>query len=314
VLVLGSLIALLAGVLYAGAAALEKHQGMRFGTGRHGLALLATLARRPLWALGIALSALAWAGEAAALALAPVPVVATLRNAGRGLLVVGGGRWLEERFSRLELAGVAATALGGALTAVGSSGVDVVRRPLANLTEVEVGAGCAFAAALVAWAGGRLARPRPGLGPRGAERRANLAGVAVGVAVGALFAGTGVFTKEIGDRFALYGAGGLVAAAASFSPWLMVAMAVWSQSLVQQAYRLANAATVAAANASVSSLGLIAAGFFVYGEDLPGGWEEVVLLAGMAIAIAGTVLLLATRPNEREPEKPQVEGEPALAS
>jgi hypothetical protein len=314
VLALGSLIALLVGVLYAGAAALEKHQGMHFATERRGLLLLAALARRPLWALGIGLSALAWVGEAAALALAPVPVVATLRNAGRGLLIVGGGRWLEEKFTPLELVGVAATAVGGVVTAVGSSGVDVVRRPLANLTELEVGAGCVFVAALVAWAGRRLAAGHPGMAAQRAKRRANVAGVAMGVAVGALFAGTGVFTKEIGDRFALYGPGGLPAAAASLSPWLMVAMAVWSQSLVQQAYRLANAATVSAANASVSSLGLIAAGFFVYGENLPRGAQEVMLLAGMATAIAGTVLLLATRPSGREPETPQVPGQPALAS
>ena len=31
----------------------------------------------------------------------------------------------------------------------------------------------------------------------------------MGAAVGVLFAGTGVFTKEVGDRFAVYGLGGL---------------------------------------------------------------------------------------------------------
>jgi hypothetical protein len=97
-LVLGSLLALISAMLNAGAAALEKREGMRNGTGRKGARLLAALARRPLWLVAMALSALAWSTEAASLTLAPVPVVATVRNAGRGLLVVGGGRWLEEHF------------------------------------------------------------------------------------------------------------------------------------------------------------------------------------------------------------------------
>jgi hypothetical protein len=80
-------------------------RGCAKGRGRKGARLLAALARRPLWLLAMALGALAWAAEAASLALAPVPVVATVRNAGRGLLAVGGGRWREEHFSRLEVAG-----------------------------------------------------------------------------------------------------------------------------------------------------------------------------------------------------------------
>ena len=57
---------------------------MRSGAGRKGFRLLAVLARRPLWLLAMALSAVAWVAEAASLALAPVAVVATVRNAGRG--------------------------------------------------------------------------------------------------------------------------------------------------------------------------------------------------------------------------------------
>ena len=80
----GSLLALLSGMLNAAAAWLEKREGMRTATARSGLRLLAALARRPAWLAAMVLSALAWVGEAASLALAPVPIVATLRNAGRG--------------------------------------------------------------------------------------------------------------------------------------------------------------------------------------------------------------------------------------
>ncbi|MGD0811604.1 MAG: hypothetical protein ABSA91_18130 [Acidimicrobiales bacterium] len=286
-LVIGSLLALISGMFNAGAAALEKREGMRSGTGDEGFRLLAVLARRPLWLLAMALSALAWVGEAASLALAPVAVVATVRNAGRGLLVVGGGRWLDEHFTRLELAGVALASTGGALTTLSAAHTAVTRRPLSNLSELAVGLTCLVAAGAVAWCGTLLAAGDPG--------RTRASGVATGAAVGLLFAGTGVFTKEIGDRFALYGARGLPSVAASSGLWLMLAMAAWSQSLLQQAFRKANAATVSAANTSVASLGLIGAGFALYGQAVPRGADAVALVGGIAVSLTGTAMLLGAR-------------------
>jgi hypothetical protein len=300
-LILGSLLALLSGMLNATAAVLEKREGTRTATGCKGVALLAALAKRPLWLLAMIFSAFAWVGEAASLALAPVPVVATLRNTGRGLLVVGGGRWLDERFSLLEILGVALASVGGAVTAVGAASSNVSLKPLSNLTELVVGASCVLGAAGVARVASSLvADQRPGAPPRPLGRslqRAKTAGVATGAAVGLLFAGTGVFTKEIGDRFAVHGIGGLPAALISLNPWLMIAMAVWAQSLLQQAFRRANAASVSATNASVASLGLIGAGFVLYGEDLPSGTDGMLLVGGMLVALAGTVLLVAFRPG-----------------
>ncbi len=306
-LVLGSLLALLSGMLNAAAAALEKREGMRTATGHRGLRLLGALARRPLWALAIVLSGFAWLSEAAALATAPVPVVATLRNAGRGMLVVGGARWLDESFTPLEVGGVVLAGVGGAITALGSANSDVVRKPLSNLTELWVAALCALAALIVSRLSSRVAvhgRPwRRGHAPAsdGRSRRANVAGVVTGTAVGLLFAATGVYTKEIGDTFAVHGPSGFTAVVASGSPWLMLALTVWAQSLIQQAFRLANAASVSAANASVASLGLIAAGFALYGEKVPGGFSGVLLFGGMVISIAGTVVLLVSRPGMSKP-------------
>ncbi len=285
----GSLLALISGMLNASATWLEKREGMRTATTRTGLRLLSALARRPAWLAAMVLSALAWVGEAASLALAPVPIVATLRNAGRGLLVVGGGRWLEERFSRLEILGVALASAGGIITAVGAAHSEVVRKPLSNWTEIAVAAVCIVAAGLVTTLSSRL-----GVAP--GEHRTKVAGIATGAAVGLLFAGTGVFTKEIGDRFAIYGAGGLAAVLPSAGVWLMVLMSVWAQSLLQQAFRRANAASVSAANASVASIGLIGAGFALYHQDVPGGAGAGLLIGGMIVSLAGTALLLAARP------------------
>ena len=263
--------------------------------------------------------------------------MATLRNAGRGLLVVAGGRWLGERFSRAEVVGVALATTGGVLTAIGAAHTQVARRPLSNLTELEVAAVCMCGAVLVS----RLPTLFPRWFPAGRDERASAvpspiaplspssagpvppspatlvasptsptpapragntqaAGVAMGIAVGLLFSGTGVFTKEVGDRFALYGLGGVPALAASAGLWLMLLMAVWSQSLLQQGFRRANAATVSAANASVAAMGLIAAGFVLYHETFPTGASAVLLLGGIVVSLFGTGLLVSSGQARRQ--------------
>jgi drug/metabolite transporter (DMT)-like permease len=296
-LAVGSLLALLSGMFNAGAAALEKREGMRI-PGRSGFALLAALARRPVWLLAMALSSLAWVAEAASLALAPIPVTATLRNAGRGLLIVGGGRWLGERFSRLELLGVALASAGGVMTAISVINSGVSRKLLSNGTQLVVGIAFTLAAGMVVALATRLGR----FGRRRRQDRAanpgreKAAGIALGAAVGLLFAGTGVFTKEIGDRFAVYGFRALGPVLASSGLWLMLGMTVWAQSLLQQAFRHANAASVSAVNASVASLGLIGAGFVLYGENVPHGAAAVLLGLGIVVSLAGTALLLGARP------------------
>jgi hypothetical protein len=284
----------------AAAAALEKREGMMTGHGQRGWRLLAALARRPVWLLAIGLSALAWVGEAASLALAPVPVTATLRNAGRGLLVVGGARWLKERFTFPELVGVVLASAGGVITAISVVNSGVQRRLLSNLTQLLVGAGCMLVAGVVA-AFSRWLAGEGRYAPKGkvvSATREKSAGLIMGAAVGVLFAGTGVFTKEVGDRFAVYGLGGLKPVLLSTGTWLMVVMSVWAQSLIQQAFRHANAASVSAVNACVASLGLIGAGFALYGESLPRGADAVMLVSGIVVSIGGAALLMAARPAD----------------
>jgi hypothetical protein len=298
--VIGSLLALVSGLFNATAAALEKREGMSTGVGRRGLRLLAALARRPAWLLAMGLSALAWVGEAASLALAPVPVTATLRNAGRGLLVVVGARWLKERFTLTEVIGFVLATVGGVITAISVIDSPVPRKLLSNITEIVVAAVCMLVTLLVA----TLARWLAGEGRSAASAvvtpgRERVAGLAMGAAVGVLYAGTGIFTKEVGDRVAVYGlATGLKAALLSAGTWLMVAMTVWAQSLVQQAFRHANAASVSAVNACISSLGLICAGFALYGESLPRGFDAALLVCGIAVSLVGAALLIATRPAD----------------
>jgi hypothetical protein len=299
-LVLGSLLALASGMLMALAAALEKYEGMRTALTSKGFALLAALSRRPLWVVGILASALGWVVETASLVLAPVPVVATLRNAGRGVLVPFGRGWLAERFGRAEMTGIVLTILGGAITAFGASGAATRRQPLGDLTLLEVAAGCAVFAAIVAEVSRRIADDLPGGGVAGTNLespRSKAAGIAAGAAVGVLFAGTGIYSKEIGDRIALHGLfGGVGGAFVTPDPYLMVASTIWAQSILQQAFRRANAASVASANASVASTGLIAAGFALYGQHTDGTIGRIALFGGIVVATLGTIMLAASRP------------------
>lgn len=269
-MIIGGLLALVCGLANSAAATLEKREVLAVKSRRQGLALLAELVRRPLWLLAMLLSFIAWVAEAGALGLAPVPVVTTLRSAGRGGLVLAGHRWLGERFGRIELAGVALLAVGGILTASSVAPASATAPPLPDLQELLV------AAATVALA---LALTR------------SASGIVLGAVVGILFVATGIYTKEIGDRFVRDGLAALPALAQTPGPWLMIALSVWAISLLQRAFSRSNAATVAAASTTVSANGLIIAGVVLYHERLASGANVIPLVIGIVISAAGAVAL-----------------------
>lgn len=267
---LGSALALICGLANSAAAALEKREMTQVGVAQHGRGLLLTLVRRPLWLLAMGLSLVAWIAEAGALGTVPVPVVTSLRSLGRGGLVVAGHRWLGERFTRIELSGVVLLALGGILVASSVISSGAAAPPLSDLTEVLVAVVLSAPAAL-------LARSHSGL----------LKGAAVGI----LFVATGVFTKEIADRVVRDGGAAIVKLLITPGPWLMVALSVWSLSLIQHAFARANAASVSAASTTVSANGLIMAGVLLYHEPLAHGADLILLITGIVLSAIGAVAL-----------------------
>jgi hypothetical protein len=273
---LGSALALICGLANSAAAALEKREMMRVGVGERGLALLATLFRRPWWLLAMALSLLAWAAEAGSLGLVPVPVVTSLRGLGRGGLVLAGHRWLGERFTKIELTGVLLLALGGVLVAASVITSGAAAPPLSDLTEVLT----AVVLSIPAWL---LARSH--------------SGILKGAAVGVLFAATGVFTKEIADRVVRDGLAGVPKLLVTPGPWLMIVLSAWSLSLIQHAFARANAASVSAASTTVSANGLILAGVLLYHEPLAHGAELVPLVLGIVLSAIGAVALAGQELN-----------------
>lgn len=283
-LIIGSLLALLCGLANSAAAALEKREVMRGGNSSGGFRRLAALARRGWWMVAMALSLLAWCAEAGALGLAPVPLVTTLRSAGRGGLVVAGHRWLGERFRRVELAAIALLAAGGILTASSVASTNAAAPPLSDITELLV----ALAATLLVAVLGRSRR-----------------GLVLGAAVGVLFIATGVFTKEIGDRIVRDGAAGVLPLLLTPGPWLSVAFSVWAFSLLATAFERANTATVSATTTTVSANGLIAAGVLLYHQPLAASSMTVPLVAGLVLSAVGAVALIVamqgrpSRPGRR---------------
>lgn len=282
-LIVGSLLALVCGLGNSAAAALEKREVMQVSVGGKGVALLTALLRRRWWLLAMALSVLAWVAEAGAFALAPVPVVTTLRSLGRGGLVAAGHRWLGERFGRVELAGVALLTAGGVLTASSVIASGKAAAPLSNVDEIAV----AVAVAAIA---GALSLSDNGL--------------VLGSAVGVLFVATGVFTKEIGDAIAREGlASGVPTLLATPGPYLMIVLSAWAIAMLQHALRRANAASVSAANTTVSANGLIIAGLILYDERLATGIDVVLLVVGVLLSALGGVALASTNAHVVEEVK-----------
>lgn len=268
-LIAGSLLAVLCGLSNAAAAAIEKRESVR-APGGAGLRLLSQLVRRGWWLVAMALSVVGWVSEAAALALAPVSVVASLRSTGRGGLVLVGHRWLGERFTKRELVGVGLLVVGGLVVAFSAGGNGPPELPLSNLVELEL-AGAVVGAALLL----RLSRR----------------GVVAGAAVGVLYAATGIYTKEIGDRVARLAWGAVPGLALTPGPWIMIALSVWAIGVTQRAFRRANAASVSAASTTVSGLGLIFLSAVLYERRLVPLSLAVPFAIGLLMSVVGALLL-----------------------
>lgn len=217
-------------------------------------------------------SVVAWVAEAAALALAPVAVVAPILRSGRALLVLIGVKALGERFGRVDLLAIGLALSGTALAATAGSTGGSTDRPLPALVLLAL-VGVAVVGSLI------LARPRTG--------------VALGASAGLLHAASGVLTKEVGDAVVRHGAGGLARPSTLACLAGVVGLSALAQTGLQTAFQRANAATVASASSVVAMSGLLVAGFVVYKEALPGGWAAPALIVGLGVSLSGASLLVA---------------------
>ena len=266
----GAALAIVAGVGFSLAAAIEKHEVVAVGRAVSVPRLLPALAHRGWWLAAEAIGLLAWAAEAAALSLAPLAVVIPLMSSGGALLVFFGIQWLGERFKPIDFAALALVAVGAGAVAISAGAEPLSRMALPGSTQLVVG-GLALGASVA------LA--------------ARHTGVAYGAAAGTLYVATALFSKEVGDRLAVHGVSGVGLLAASPAPWALILLAVLAQAFVQAGFQRANAATVAASMTAIAATGPVVAGLALYREPYPDGTAGVVLAAGMGAVIVGATLL-----------------------
>jgi len=272
VLLLGAVIAVLTGVAYNAAAALQKHEALQVPYAKAGI--LVSLVKRKVWVAATILSLLAWVGQVAALALAPIALVVPLLAIGSAVLVVLGVVYLRERFRLVELIGVAFIVIGAAAASGAESGSTASRIHLGNSEQILIAVVAIGAAAIVS---------------------RSSSGLALGAASGIGFAAVALFSKEVGDRFADRGFAAVPHLLAGPTPWLLLAVTIPALSLLQAGFQRANAASVMAALAVPEAIGPLIAGFSLYHERYPHGAAAAILPAGLMCAVIGSVLLARGR-------------------
>jgi drug/metabolite transporter (DMT)-like permease len=144
--------------------------------------LLATLARRRRWVVGIAIGVAGWGLQIVALSLAPLTLVQPVLASGLLLLMYLGVRMLGERIGRRELAGAAAIVTGIAALALSAP---------SRATSVSSSTGLAIALAALGLAA---------VGPYVLRSRGGAGGLPLMVSAGAADATAGVAAKLISDE------------------------------------------------------------------------------------------------------------------
>lgn len=247
-------------------------------------------ARRPLrfvvsllsnrsWLAGFGTETAGWLVYVAALRLAPISLVQAVCAAGIAVLALGVAHGHPGRLSRRERLAVATAFAGLALLGLSLVGTHQADRAPAGLPVAAWLAGSTAAALLLA-----AFRNRLGSAP------------ALGLAAGLLFAG-----GDISAKLVVYG-GVWLAAVAS----LIVCYALGT-SLLQGGFQHGDALT-AAGLATIGTNALpIAAGFVVFGEELPLGAKGVLQLAAFAsLVVSATFLARApATPHDVAVEQPE---------
>jgi hypothetical protein len=224
------------------------------------------------WLTGFATETGGWLVYVAALRLAPLALVQAVCASGIGVLAFVGAHGQPGRLGRRERLAVA-SAIGG-LALLSLSLVDNHQSDHApGWGSVLLWLACSAAAAvLIARLGAGLAR-----------------GPALGLAAGLFFAG-----GDISAKLVIYGGIWLIAVAP-----LVVCYGLGT-SLLQGSFQHSDALTGAGLATLTTNAVPIAAGFVVFGEQLPGGPRGVFQLAAFAALVAGAALLANNRTASRD--------------
>lgn len=238
-----------------------------FSWRRPKLFLTAVLGSRA-WVTAFGTETVGWLVYIAALRLAPLALVQSVCASGIAVLAFMTARGHPSRLTRREQLAVVVAVAGLVLLAL--SIVDLQpadHAPEWTAAALWLGASGGAALVLIAFPS-RLAR-----------------GPALGLAAGLLFAGGDICAKLI-----VYGGGWFVALIPLITCYGL------GTSVLQSAFQHANALTAAGLATLATNAVPIAAGFVVFGEELPGGTDSVLQVAAFAsLVVSATLLGRSTR-------------------
>ncbi|PSR70304.1 hypothetical protein C8258_00960 [Nocardia sp. MDA0666] len=232
-----------------------------------GLALLARLAVRPLWLLGLACEIGGFAAEAYAFSIAPATLVAPLLTLDMVFLVVLARRGLGERLAAVGRYGIVAMVLGTGLMAYAFAGESSLGSPASDGQMVlfaVVGAVAAGAGAVAGDLGSRTGR-------------AWVAALGFGAAAGIAYGIATVATRQFGLTFDVHDPWRLLATP---TPYVLAVCSLLAISLLQRGLQAGAAVLTFPVTSVVSSLVPVVLGITVLGDEVPGG------RAGAAFAVA----------------------------
>jgi multidrug transporter EmrE-like cation transporter len=242
--------------------------------------LFRTLITSRTWILGLSLCVLGVAFQIMAFALAPIPVVQAIFNAGLVLLLVLSRVRIGERFQRGEWIGLAVVAVS--LVAIGASLADESSAVGLTHTTWRIVA-AAFPTLLIAFVVMLCARTRWG-------RSGFLAGIASGLLYGLATLGTKGASTLVVDN-------GVVASIpkilTSVYPYVFLVFCLLGMVVYQTGIQRHRIAIVGSMNEVVGSTYVVVVGTIVFGESLPTDHVVLALRAfGFAGVLVGSILLV----------------------
>ena len=242
---------------------------------RHPLRFVSLLLGNRAWVLAFATETIGWLIYVAALRLAPISLVQAICASGIGVLAFASAHGHPTRLARREQLAVLIACVGLLLLALSLIGTHQADHAPGWTTAAVWLGGSAAGALILAKLGIGLAR-----------------GPALGLAAGLLFAG-----GDISAKLVVYGGIWLAAAAP-----LIVCYALGT-SILQGAFQHGDALTGAGLATLTTNAVPIAAGFILFGEQLPHGAKGMLQLVAFASLVASAVALTRVARPPREAER-----------
>lgn len=274
------LLALLAASAFAMGSVLQQKGTLEAPAEGDDSPFLLQILKRPVWLAGGGLQATGWVLQAAALDRGSLVVVQSLTATSLVIALPLGAHFTDQQISRRVIIGAVAIVVGIVLfLSVGSPQKGTSHPPPAAWWSAG-----AFGTAVV-FALAKVGRSRSG------ATKALLFGSAAGVGFALQATITKQFMTMIGN-----GIGGLLS---SWEIYALVATAVIGFILQQSALKTGLLAPAMASSNAVTLFASVIFGITVFGEKLSNGSDRLApALIGLAVALAGVVLLAGTKPPQ----------------